>query len=68
MKSIRMKANQGQWQVWEEDLEFFAREIDSFLPGRVFDAHCISTAPPISETPCLPWWPQVPRSWIGRGF
>jgi len=40
MKSIRMKPNQGHWQVREEDLEFFAREIESFLPGRVFDAHC----------------------------
>jgi len=65
MKSIRMKANQGHWQVREEDLEFFARELESFLQGRVFDAHCHLYRAPICETPCLPWWPRVPQSWIG---
>ena len=28
------------WTVAECDREFFAREIDSFLPARIFDAHC----------------------------
>lgn len=28
------------WSVTERDREFFAREIDSFLPPRIFDAHC----------------------------
>jgi glutamate-1-semialdehyde 2,1-aminomutase len=28
------------WPVRDEDREFFAREIDTFLPDRIFDAHC----------------------------
>lgn len=28
------------WNVNEHDREFFARELDSFLPRRIFDAHC----------------------------
>lgn len=28
------------WGVKEEDLAFFAREIDTFLPPHIFDAHC----------------------------
>jgi predicted TIM-barrel fold metal-dependent hydrolase len=28
------------WAVADCDREFFAREIDSFLPPRIFDAHC----------------------------
>lgn len=28
------------WGVTERDREFFARELDSFLPDRIFDAHC----------------------------
>ena len=27
------------WQFKEQDREFFEREVDSFLPGRVFDSH-----------------------------
>ena len=30
----------GDWAVTDCDREFFAREIDSFLPTRIFDAHC----------------------------
>ncbi len=56
MKSIRMKANQGHWQVREEDLEFFARELESFLPGRVFDAHChLYRASDLRGPLLLPW-------------
>lgn len=28
------------WATTAADLAFFAKELDSFLPGRVFDAHC----------------------------
>src|SRR5215831_3177823 len=40
MRSIGMNTNQQRWPVRDEDLEFFALELDSFLPGRIFDAHC----------------------------
>jgi predicted TIM-barrel fold metal-dependent hydrolase len=33
-------SNSGDWYVADCDREFFARELDSFLPTRVFDAHC----------------------------
>lgn len=29
-----------EWAVRDEDREFFARELASFLPSRIFDAHC----------------------------
>jgi glutamate-1-semialdehyde 2,1-aminomutase len=28
------------WPVRDCDREFFARELDSFVPGRIFDSHC----------------------------
>jgi predicted TIM-barrel fold metal-dependent hydrolase len=28
------------WPIRDEDREFFAREVDTFLPDRIFDAHC----------------------------
>jgi glutamate-1-semialdehyde 2,1-aminomutase len=43
------------WSVNEEDHDFFRREIDSFLPRRIFDAHChlyrkadFTTMPPLA--------------------
>jgi glutamate-1-semialdehyde 2,1-aminomutase len=35
-----MNTNRRSWPVREEDHSFFAREIDSFLPHKIFDAHC----------------------------
>ena len=28
------------WEYREEDKEFFYRELDSFVPNKIFDAHC----------------------------
>lgn len=30
----------SDWAVTEEDRDFFAREVNAFLPTRIFDAHC----------------------------
>src|SRR5215212_7558386 len=34
----------------EEDKEFFERELDSFLPDKIFDAHCH-----LGTVACAPW-------------
>ena len=35
-----MREHNGLRYAREEDHEFFARELASFVPDRVFDAHC----------------------------
>lgn len=40
------------WQHLERDREFFARELDSFVPQRVFDAH--------AHLWQAAWWPDPP--------
>jgi glutamate-1-semialdehyde 2,1-aminomutase len=56
----------GEWPVLDEDREFFAAEIDSFLPDRIFDAHChlyrtadfLGTAPALAaQGPRIADWP-----------
>ena len=39
-KEVKAVGGSRVWQVSDRDREFFAREIDSFLPRRIFDAHC----------------------------
>lgn len=48
--------SERDWRVNEQDRAFFARELDSFLPGRIFDAHChlYRCADFHAATPALP--------------
>jgi glutamate-1-semialdehyde 2,1-aminomutase len=56
------------WRVRDEDREFFAHEIDSFLPDRIFDAHCHlyrvadfhGPVPPLAASgPAVVDWPSM---------
>ena len=30
----------GDWEILDSDRELFQRELQSFVPDRIFDAHC----------------------------
>ncbi len=48
----------GGFLIREEDREFFDRELKSFVPDRIFDAHAHLSAPGADNELSIPDWPK----------